>query len=96
MTAHRPTQLHACGTLRPLDKVAEDLVADLRFHREAEKLHALGPRPYGELLGEIGEQFGCRTFIEQRLRAYAALDPEVVRELDGDEFPRPPLYEVKK
>ena len=73
-----------------------DLVDDLRFHRLVEKLYALGPRPYGELLMEIGEQRACRTFIEQRLKAYAGLDPEVVRELDGDEFPRPPLYEVKK
>ncbi len=95
MTAHRPTQSKSCS-FRALGEVADDLVVDLRFHREAEKLHALGPRPYGELLAEIGEQFGCRTFIERRLRAYAALDPEVVRKLDGDEFPRPPLYEVPR
>ena len=81
---------------RRLDEVAGDLVADLRFHREAEKLHALGPRAVGELLMEIGEQRGIRTFIDQRLRAYAALDPEVARELDGAEFPRPPLYEVPR
>ena len=77
-----------------LDEVAGELVADLRFHREAEKLHALGPRAIGELLAEIGEQRQCRTFIDQRLRAYARLDPEVVRQLDGDRFPRPPLYEA--
>ena len=84
------------GAARPVGEITDDLVANLRFHRQAEKLHALGPRPYGELLVEIGEQLKCRTFIEQRLRAYAALDPEVVRKLDGDRFPRPPLYEVKK
>ena len=96
MSGHRPTQLQACGALRPIGEVADDLVADLRFHREAEKLHTFGPRPYAELLMEIGEQFKCRTFIDRRLRAYARLDPEVIRELDGDKFPRPPLYEVKR
>ncbi len=95
MTAHRPIQPQTCGTMRPIGEVARDLVGELKFHREAEKLHVLGPRPYGELLAEIGERFACRTFIDQRLRAYAALDPDVVRKLDGDEFPRPPLYRVK-
>ena len=96
MSARRPTQLQTCGTLQPVGEVVDDLVGELRFHRQVEKLHRLGPRAYGELLAEIGEQRGIRTFIERRLRAYAALDPEVVRELDGDEFPRPPLYEVPR
>ena len=96
MSARRPTQLQTCGTLQPVGEVVDDLVGELRFHRQVEKLHRLGPRATGELLTEIGEQRGIRTFIERRLRAYAALDPEVVRELDGDEFPRPPLYKVKK
>ncbi len=95
MSSHFRDQDRRAHHVQRLDEVAQDLVANLRLHREAEKLHALGTRPYGELLMEIGEQFGCRTFIDRRLRAYAALDPKVVRELDGDEFPRPPLYEVK-
>ncbi len=95
MSGPRPTQLQRCGAFNPVGEVVDDLVANLRFQRQIEKLHRLGPRPYGELLAEIGEQLKCRTFIDQRLRAYAALDPEVVRELDGGEFPRPPLYRVK-
>ncbi len=94
MSARLPTQLDRCGTLRPLGEVVDDLVGELRFHRQVKRLHSLGPRAVGELLAEIGEQRQCRTFIDRRLRAYAALDPEVVRELDGDEFPRPPLYEA--
>ena len=85
-----------CGAARPVGEITDDLVADLRFERQAEQLHALGPRAIGELLMEIGEQRHCGTFIEQRLRAYAALDPETVQALDGDEFPRPPLYEVQR
>ena len=95
MSGHRPTQLQACGALRPIGKVVGDLVGELRFHRQVERLHSLGPRAVGEMLAEIAEQRGIRTFIDRRLAAYAALDPEVVRELDGGEFPRPPLYPVK-
>ncbi len=79
-----------------LGEATEDLVANLIFQRNVEKLHALGPRVVGELLAEIGEQRACRTFIDQRLEAYAALDAKNLRELDGTQFPRPPLYGVKE
>ena len=82
--------------IRPLAEVVEHLVDDLRFHRHVERLHALGPRAVGELLLEIGELRACRTFIDQRLDAYAALDPETVKAVDGDKFPRPPIYEAAK
>ncbi len=39
-----------------LGEIIDDRVADLRFQRQVEKLHELGPRSYGELLAEIGEQ----------------------------------------
>jgi hypothetical protein len=83
------------GQPRRLGKVVTDLVDDLRFRRQVGKLHALGPRAMAELLAEIGEQRACRTFIDQRLEAYSELNPELVKALDGDEFPRPPIYEVK-
>ena len=95
MTNPRPTH-RGQGPPRLLGSVADGLVADLRRHRQVEHIHGLGPRAYGELLAEIGEQRGCRTFIDRRLRAYAALDPEVVRALGADKFPRPPLYEAPK
>ena len=81
--------------MRPIGTVVDDLLNDLIFARQVERLHSLGPRAVGELLAEIGEQRGIRTFIDTRLEAYARLDPEVVRKLDGDRFPRPPLYPVK-
>ena len=96
MTSCTLTQLRQCSTMRPLGEVVDDLGGELRFHRQIERLHRLGPRAVGELLLELGEQRGIRTFIDQRPAVYAALDPEVIRELDGNEFPRPPLYEVRK
>lgn len=82
--------------IESIDEVVRDLVDDLRFHRQVEKLHRLGPRAVGELLVEIGEQRACRTFIDQRLKAYADLDPEVVRKVEGGQFSWPPLYPVRK
>ena len=82
--------------IQSLGELVEDLVADLRFHRQVEKLHRLGPRATGELLLEIAECLGCRSFVDQRLKAYAAHDPKVVKALDGDRFPRPPLYLLSK
>ena len=93
MSRH-PTQLQKCGTLKPIGAVVDDLLNNLIFARRVEQLHALGPRAFGEMLAEIGEQRGCRTFIDQRLMAYAELDPEVVKALGADRFPRPPLYEA--
>ncbi len=69
-------------------------LADFRLARDVERILALGPRPIIELLVEIGEQRLCRTYLEQRVRQYAGIDPEHLAALGGDRFPRPPLYEV--
>jgi hypothetical protein len=97
-TPRRPTVTprhyrRTCGC-QHLGEATKNLVEILIFQRNVERLHALGPRATGELLAEIGEQRHCRTFIEQRLAAYAALDPEIVRALKGDQFPRPPLHKA--
>ena len=95
MTRRHHEDERRSGQPARLGEVVTDLVDNLQFQRQVEKLHNLGPRAIGELLAEIGEQRSCQTFIDIRLSAYAALDPELVKALDGDEFPRPPIYEVK-
>jgi hypothetical protein len=84
-----------CGCPERLGEVVGDIIDRLRFHRQVERLHSFGPRATGELLLEIAECLNCRTFVDQRLKAYADLDPEVVKALHGDTFPRPTIYEVK-
>jgi hypothetical protein len=79
MTRRRHERQRRSGHPQRLGEVVEDLVDRLRFQRQVEKLHALGQRAVGELLAEIGEQRACRTFIDQRLETYAALDPELVK-----------------
>ncbi len=69
-------------------------LADSQLARDVERVLALGPRPIIELLIEIGEQRLCRTYLEQRVRRYAEIDPEHLAALGGEHFPRPPLYEV--
>lgn len=71
-------------------------VADLALKRTVERVHGLGPRAVYELLVEIGEQRLCRTYLEQRVRRYAEIDPADLIALGGDTFPRPPLHEVHR
>ena len=61
--------------------------ASARFERQIEHVHALGPRVFAELLGDIARRTGQSSFIAGRVAAYAALDPEFVRFIGGDKFP---------
>ncbi len=69
-------------------------VRDLRFRRNVEKLHRLGPRVLHEYLLEVGAQRGIRTHLEARIGDYAALDTRTLAELGGDRFAPLPLREV--
>ncbi len=61
------------------------------FERAIEHLHRLGPRPLAELLIEIAKATGEPGLIADRIAAYAALDPEIVRFVGGNHFPKMPL-----
>ena len=63
------------------------------YERMVERLHRLGPRPTAELLIEIATATGQHAVIADRLQAYAALDPAVLRALGADRFP-PSVLEV--
>ena len=89
-------QDHRARGWQHISEPINNLVTEVRFQRMTEKVCALGPRVVGELLAEIGEQRACRIFIDQRLEAYAALGPEILRELGGDQFPRPPLHRTPR
>ncbi len=78
----------------PSNETAAEIANDLWFRRQVEHLHRRGARALYEVLTEIGEQRLCRTYLEQRVRRYAEIDPDHLPALGGDRFPRPPLYEV--
>lgn len=67
-----------------------DPLADLRFRRNIERLHAL--RPLYKLLSELGRGRMIRGQIEQIVKRYAGLDPEALRITGGDRFATRPLH----
>ncbi len=71
-------------------------LADFRLRREVQRLHELGSRPVYELLVELGQRFGCRTLIEQRLARFNAIPPEALDITGGRDLPPTPLHEVKR
>jgi hypothetical protein len=62
-------------------------LGDARLRRHVERLHRQGPRVLFELLSEIGRERLLRVDIEGRVARYAALDPDAVEALGGDQFP---------
>ena len=78
----------------PSGPKAQPLVGP-RFERQVVRVHALGPRVVGELLAEIATATGDPGLIADRVEAYAALDPAVLRAVGGDQFPPPVLGLVR-
>ena len=71
---------------RPIGQIAAEVVADLRFPRQVQKLHRLGDRVLGELLAEIGAELSAQTPTDQKLDRYAELEPEALAATGGDRF----------
>ena len=69
--------------------------AELRLQRQAERVHALGPRPFFEFCRELAEAHDIGADMQRRLAKYARLDPALIRALGADHFPPPPLHEVE-
>lgn len=79
------------GNLQPAETVA-----DLRFRRQVERVHGLGPRVIAELLAEIGVERSIMPTIHEKLARYASIDPEALQALGADKFPPAPLHEVRR
>ena len=62
-----------------------DPLAEARIRRLAERAHALGPAPMLHLLRDVAGG----ADLERTLRRYADLDPDFIRQLGGDHFPKP-------
>ena len=69
-------------------------LSGLRHDRLVRHLHQLGPKPVSEFLKElVGNDDGLQADALFLLEKYAALDPGIVRALDGDTFP-PAIFPV--
>ncbi len=80
--------------LRPIGLIAAEVVANMRFRRQVQRLHRLGPRVIGELLAELGAERGIQTVIDQKLDTYAELKPETLEVTGGDGFWPVPVRKV--
>jgi hypothetical protein len=70
---------------------------ELRFRRDVERLHRLGPRALHALLAELGARRLIRAEVEALVANYVArLDDEMVRAAGGDRFPPRPVYLVRR
>ena len=83
-----------CAGVYNASALAAETVADPKFRRQIEYVHALGPRVVGELLAEIGAERGIRTLIDQKLATYAEFDPKVIEAVEGAGFWSAPLHEM--
>ncbi len=80
---------------RHAGSLTTDIVANLRFRRQVEHLHGLGPRAVGELLAEIGAERSIRTVIDRKLDKYSQLEPHSINMAGGDRFPAVPVHLVE-
>ena len=70
-------------TRKPTPEEATAFIREIAFRHHVDHLHRLGPRAIAEFLTEVGERHLCRTWIEDRLAAYATVDPETLATLEG-------------
>ena len=80
---------------RPVGPVAAEVVADLRFRRQVEHLHGVGPRVLAETLAHLGAKHNIQTSVERTIEHFAELEPEALQVAGGDHFWQPPIHEVQ-
>ena len=83
-------------TFRSIGKVTAEIVADLRFRRQVERLYRLGPRVVGEVFAHLGAKHGIQTSIEQTIECFAELEPKALEATGGDHLPPVPLHIIRR
>ena len=76
----------ACS--QPLAPLKAAALRHLGRERQIQRIHTLGPRVVFELIDELDRHHSLGEDLDRRLARYAALDPEVLRAVGGDRFPR--------
>ena len=80
--------------LHPIGPIAAELVADLKFRHQIQRLHRLGPRVVGEFLAELGAERGIATVIDQKIDTYVELGAAVLEVAGGDGFWPVPVRKI--
>jgi hypothetical protein len=79
---------------RPLRRPLLDPLSKIRFQRDCQRLHDLGPRALSEALLEIAGKIGGYPAICATLADYTRFSPELLRAVGGDRFVPRPLHLV--
>ena len=79
---------------RSVGELAAEIVCDIKFRRRIERLHAMGPRLFAEMLAELAASHSLGTEIDRSLDRYLALDDTALDIANGHELPPIPLHEV--
>ena len=80
---------------RPVGPNAAEVVADLKFRRQVEHLHVLGPRVLAETLAHLGAKHNIQTSVERTVEYFGELEPEALDAVGGDRFWPAPVHEVR-
>ena len=81
---------------RSVGELAAEIVCNIKFRRRIERLHAMGPRLFTEMLAELAASHSLGTVIDQSLDRYLALDDTALDITNGRKLPPAPLYEVSR
>jgi hypothetical protein len=70
---------------------AQSAHSDALFRHRIRRLHHLGPRPLGELIGEVLTAAcpRCCDLVLDRVERYGEMDPDLVRWLGADDWLEP-------
>jgi hypothetical protein len=80
------------GYAQQLSSSRKALERQFRRQRLVERVHRNGARVVFEFIDEIARHHpGIVEDLDQRLERYAAIDPETLAVLGGDQFPSRPL-----
>ena len=80
--------------MKRLGHITAAIVADVRFRRKVERLHARGPRAVLEVFAEIGARRSIMTTIDQTLDRHLAVPEQALEATGGDQLPPAPLHAV--
>ena len=71
-------------------------IGELRFRRDVEQLHRLGPRTLVAFLDELGAERLLRSEIEHKLRRYGRVSPDMLSAVGADRLPPSPVWLVHR
>ena len=80
--------------MKRIGHITAEIVADVRFRRKIERLHARGPRAVLEVLAELGAERSIMTTIDQTLDRHLAVSDAALEAAGGNRLPPISIHAV--